>query len=313
MVSEESSPCKGRRRLTRPIGALQQYHSSLLILSELYSSENHYQEERVWKILDYVFELPPAMPFLEKSKLILTELARRVETFHSLRKVRAPTNMLAHVGPRKVTAPAFPKDSSGATSSPSVGTHPTPPPAQSSASTTVNTLAEQQYPSHVRGPLEKFPGAFTVGPWGSSTLVEGPSNEARPRTVYPFDTTTSGVSFGGIADGEAVYVPPLASGSLSPEDQLSLSNPSLREDNMQIGAGQSQPQVLGQVTARPESGFPDIDWVSCSSSIMDRFGRDANVVFQSAFDQMFPPNMTFESLGDLMIPDFQFPLESGPE
>lgn len=84
-------------------GAFQQYHTALLILGEIYSAPNHYQHrDRVWMCIDYVFELPGGMNPGHKSRIILSELKRRMEMYQRHRKIRAPTVMEGRAGPRPV-------------------------------------------------------------------------------------------------------------------------------------------------------------------------------------------------------------------
>ncbi|KAF2838616.1 hypothetical protein M501DRAFT_914560, partial [Patellaria atrata CBS 101060] len=74
-------------------GALQQYHTAMLLLSELYASPVRPMEARVWKCLDYVFDLPPEWDYAEKSRYLLTELRDRTQVYRALRKLKAPTSM----------------------------------------------------------------------------------------------------------------------------------------------------------------------------------------------------------------------------
>lgn len=75
-------------------GALQQYHTALLLMGELYVSRpNPREEERIWRCLDYVFELSPEMTTLEKVRYVLIELRDRASVFQTIRKTRAPATM----------------------------------------------------------------------------------------------------------------------------------------------------------------------------------------------------------------------------
>jgi hypothetical protein len=83
------------------IGALHQYHVALLLLSELYAKERDpVVEARVWRCLDFVFELPAGLAPIEKTRMILEELVGRTKAYQSVRRFRAPTHM-EHAGPRK--------------------------------------------------------------------------------------------------------------------------------------------------------------------------------------------------------------------
>jgi hypothetical protein len=80
------------------LGALHQYHTALLLLSELYATDVRYHEDRIWKCLDYVFELTPDVPRREKARVVLSEIIHKTEIYHSLRRVRAPKEIEESMG-----------------------------------------------------------------------------------------------------------------------------------------------------------------------------------------------------------------------
>ncbi|KAF1817617.1 hypothetical protein P152DRAFT_408376 [Eremomyces bilateralis CBS 781.70] len=283
-------------------GTFQQYHVALLLYSELYTAEPYYHERRIWKSLDYVFELSPSVSPLEKSKQILLELSRRADIFQTLRKVRTPTTMLQHVAPRKPGAPNFSEEASPETLPPNSAAHKRNFDAhisylqsgaamnQQASPMNMQQIAGPQHAPVGRGPLEKFPRGFNAGPWGSDMSESNPPDIIPPPANLPPANfgALGDMSFGGIANGEAVYVPAIImQGSSSPEDGL-FGPSAAAEDGMAIADEEPEPQP-NRLPVAPENagqgGF-DIDW--------------------SAFDQVFPPSMTFESMGDLMVPDFQF-------
>ncbi|PSN62837.1 fungal-specific transcription factor domain-containing protein [Corynespora cassiicola Philippines] len=82
------------------VGALHQYHTALLLLSEMYAGERDpAMENRIWRCLDYAFELPASLSGFEKTRLVFEELAGRTEMYAAIRRMRAPTAM-PHAGPR---------------------------------------------------------------------------------------------------------------------------------------------------------------------------------------------------------------------
>jgi hypothetical protein len=83
------------------VGALHQYHTALLLLSELYSIPHNdpVLESRVWRGLDHVFELPSGLESAEKIRMVLEELIGRTETYAVMRRLRAPAKM-DHAKPR---------------------------------------------------------------------------------------------------------------------------------------------------------------------------------------------------------------------
>jgi hypothetical protein len=76
------------------VGALHQYHSALLVISEMYAaSRTPAMEQRAWRCLDFVFELPPDMSNIEKTRIVLEDLINRTQIYASLKKWRAPKDM----------------------------------------------------------------------------------------------------------------------------------------------------------------------------------------------------------------------------
>ncbi|KAF1984165.1 hypothetical protein K402DRAFT_381787 [Aulographum hederae CBS 113979] len=85
-------------------GTSHQYHTAILLLSELYATRDRPYETRIWRCLDFVFELPSEFPTYEKSRMVLSELGRRVGVYQGLRRIRAPKSMEGVVGRRPVDA-----------------------------------------------------------------------------------------------------------------------------------------------------------------------------------------------------------------
>ncbi|KAF2500835.1 hypothetical protein BU16DRAFT_570306 [Lophium mytilinum] len=83
-------------------GAFQQYHSAILLLSEYYAKprDDFALDARVWRALDFAFELPADLDGGEKSRMILHELHNRLETYQSHRRIRPPKSMAEAPGPR---------------------------------------------------------------------------------------------------------------------------------------------------------------------------------------------------------------------
>lgn len=76
------------------IGALNQYHTALLLLAEMHAKEQDPRwEARLWRSLDFVFELPAELTGTEKTRVILGELASRTAIYQQKRGIRAPAKM----------------------------------------------------------------------------------------------------------------------------------------------------------------------------------------------------------------------------
>ena len=85
------------------VGALHQYHTALLLLSEMYAKvRDPGIERRAWRCLDFVFDLPAGATSGEKSRMIFEELVDRTQTYTEMRRVRAPKQM-EQPGPRVVS------------------------------------------------------------------------------------------------------------------------------------------------------------------------------------------------------------------
>jgi hypothetical protein len=74
-------------------GTYQQYHTALLLLSEVSNFPMRREADRIWKCCDYVFGVDARLPRHEKSRLIYARLGEASAVYHKQRKVRAPKSM----------------------------------------------------------------------------------------------------------------------------------------------------------------------------------------------------------------------------
>jgi hypothetical protein len=72
------------------LGAFNQYHATMMLLAELYSTDQPYFEDRIWHCVDFAFELPPNAPRREKAKHVFLEVAEKTHYYQLLRKIRTP-------------------------------------------------------------------------------------------------------------------------------------------------------------------------------------------------------------------------------
>ncbi|GAB7363270.1 hypothetical protein MBLNU230_g3551t1 [Neophaeotheca triangularis] len=79
-------------------GALNQYHSSLLLMIEVYAFPMRKEAPRIWRSLDYIFDVPSHLPPKAKAELILTDLRDRMEQYAQARKVRASVEQEQRIG-----------------------------------------------------------------------------------------------------------------------------------------------------------------------------------------------------------------------
>lgn len=74
-------------------GAFNQYHSALLLLVEVYAYPMRKDAARIWKCLDYIFDIPPHLSPKQKAELVITDLRDRMEVYHQMRKIKNSTQM----------------------------------------------------------------------------------------------------------------------------------------------------------------------------------------------------------------------------
>jgi hypothetical protein len=74
-------------------GAFNQYHSALLLLVEVYAYPMRKDAARIWKCLDYIFDIPPHLSPKQKAELVITDLRDRMEVYHQMRKIKTTNQM----------------------------------------------------------------------------------------------------------------------------------------------------------------------------------------------------------------------------
>ena len=79
-------------------GAFNQFHTAFLLLVEIFAFPMRKEADRIWKVLDYVFEVPPDLTRVQKGRIILTAIRDRTTKYSEARKVRVPTTMLQRIG-----------------------------------------------------------------------------------------------------------------------------------------------------------------------------------------------------------------------
>ena len=83
-------------------GAIQQYQTAFLLLAEVFAYPRRREADRIWRVLDYVFEPPLHLDRDQKARLILTEVRDRLGVYRDVRKLRAPSGMLARIGQQPI-------------------------------------------------------------------------------------------------------------------------------------------------------------------------------------------------------------------
>jgi hypothetical protein len=128
------------------------------------------EADRIWRIVDFVFEPPRHLSRQEKARVIITEIRDRLSIYKDVRKMRAPTSMLKRIGqapPRSVNDGILPPDAGQSSaerplifpannmevvahpSHPSHPSHPPPPSLESGSSGATGSRSSQSEPPDV--------------------------------------------------------------------------------------------------------------------------------------------------------------------
>ncbi|KAH3963941.1 hypothetical protein HBI25_097790 [Parastagonospora nodorum] len=176
------------------VGALHQYHPTLLLLNELYAGYNEPEvEDRVWKCLDFAFGLPPGGSNIEKTRYILEELVEKSRIYAGMKRVRVPNNM-PQPQPRKHTPGYKAREQEERARSGSVPSDFSSPPgsnqhlstgyaAQRTPSPQATRITPQQPNLSQRLPNQaaiSFPGAIPEVDWGTLDLPTDTLNLQQP-------------------------------------------------------------------------------------------------------------------------------------
>lgn len=158
------------------VGALHQHHCALLLVNEIYiANPEPAMEQRMWRCLDYSFNLPAGLSNVEKTRMVLEELIGKTKKYSDLKRVRVPANMpRACVAPRQ-RVQREERERSGSTQSNMSTSGPlshllsgnadmkniTPPPPPLSQSQSL------QAGNPVATGINTFPGAIPTVDWGT--------------------------------------------------------------------------------------------------------------------------------------------------
>ncbi|KAL2441145.1 hypothetical protein ABEF95_012812 [Exophiala dermatitidis] len=78
-------------------GAYQQWHMAFLLLSLIYQDPNLPHAERVWNIIDFVFEPDLSLPRPMKARSIISTIRDRTAVYLDVRRMRVPVSMKVKV------------------------------------------------------------------------------------------------------------------------------------------------------------------------------------------------------------------------
>jgi hypothetical protein len=82
----------------------QQWATAFLLLVEIYSYPMRREADRIWDIIDYVFEPDRSLSRAQKGRVILSEFRDKTAIYRDIRKLRAPVSMTKRIQkpPRRV-------------------------------------------------------------------------------------------------------------------------------------------------------------------------------------------------------------------
>ena len=83
-------------------GAYQQWHIAFLLLTLVDGSSNPGNAERIWNIIDYVFEPDQSWTSATKIRTIVTAVRDRTTVYRDLRRIRVPASMKIGLGDHAV-------------------------------------------------------------------------------------------------------------------------------------------------------------------------------------------------------------------
>lgn len=86
-------------------GAIQQYHTALLLLTEVWNITDRRLVDRIWHCFDYIFELPKFFTRTEKTNFVVNKAKSRLDEYQKRRKYRIPVEMQRRMN--SVTSPGL--------------------------------------------------------------------------------------------------------------------------------------------------------------------------------------------------------------
>ncbi|UPX19350.1 uncharacterized protein EKO05_0009617 [Ascochyta rabiei] len=260
------------------VGALHQYHTAVLILSELYAQPpTSAMEQRAWRVLDFVFELSPSLSPTVKTRAVLEDLVTKTQVYASMKRWRAPNDM-PQAG-SQTHAPGYQsrqqkaeelQSTAGASGQTSLGTA-SPQGIRTSPPIQPPRLPQTQSQSSGSGAIH-FPGAMPNADWGTFDI-------SLPASTSPFQPPLTN------PDVYTTPYPPLAPSSTlmpSPHAVSQSSDPaSLIGPSTAVAHGASN----SSAGASPMAALNEVDW--------------------NEIEQLFGGAET--GTGNMMIPPFAFP------
>ncbi|KAL1594909.1 hypothetical protein SLS59_008459 [Nothophoma quercina] len=314
MILEHSQNIEQQPALTSwswYVGALHQYHTSLLLLSELYAQPcPPALEQRTWRVLDFVFDTGPGMTNPEKTRAVLEELRNKVQVYASVKRWRAPKGM-PQAGPRTQSFgyqlrqreaeerarnaslhtgssdQEFSNNRSPTSGLPvqdSGGSQDLSPPLQQTFRPPRLPLSQRQ--GSGSGVID-YPGAMPNTDWGTFDVQ-------LPASTPSYQQPTASLN---------VYLTPNYPPA-TPSVNL-MSPPRAMSQGSDPVASSTYAAPAGTAGSSPMDALNDLDWVSSPLEQHDRVQAPELIAHQNEIDQLF--GSAEMEAGNMMIPPFTFP------
>jgi hypothetical protein len=254
------------------VGALHQHHCAVLLVSEMWVEKMEpAMEQRIWRCLDYSFDLSAEMSNVEKSRSVLEDLVERTKLYIDMKRVRAPNNMpqalpRVHTQGRQDHGQSgkerFGHWQSGAAFNSINGSSVMQQPSPSN-----QPQNQQPGPSLAHG-MNTFPGAMPTVDWGTFDMPA-----ASLQQPYSFGDPVTMDNMGGIVPGAGQHT----------------------------GSDTSPPMYAGTTSSGSDAdALNDVDWVSFVFKHDDIANTEQNDI-----EKMF--GGAEMGAGNMLIPPFTFP------
>lgn len=198
------------------IGALHQYQVAMLITNEWSAIKGDpVMEQRIWKVLDFSFNLPSGMSSNDKLRMILEDMVEKTQAYASMKRWRAPITM-PQPGPwmhtpgvqEKQRKEREDKERSASVQSAETSNEPVETSVDENSSTPHVSPPPQPYhqpyqqyqPYQTQNQTIKFPGAIPVVAWGTfdaptpTTNIQHQTSNPEPHKLSDYAPPTSVMS-----------------------------------------------------------------------------------------------------------------------
>jgi hypothetical protein len=114
-------------------GAYQQWHIAFLLLSVIYAQPTLPNGERIWNVIDFVFEPEMSLSRTQRARAIIAAVRDRTGIYRDLRRIRVPVSMRDQLERQRAGSEPSPK-----------GPDQTPPPSVSTSAATSTVTAQSE-------------------------------------------------------------------------------------------------------------------------------------------------------------------------